>query len=395
MRYKLQIAIILLFIVTSCTHQSKIDIPVIQANTGNKAKISQLFPNSEIIPLETNSSGLMGLSFFRIEPFQDRIYILNQLSSHQNILCFDNDGHHLFTLDKKGEGPGEYTYLGDFFIDRKKEQLILDSENNRFYYFDKDGQFLFVKQSDDDYFSRQICSYKDSVYFVFNDQSVLPKEYDLLTVDPETMNIVKKSPAGNLLSGILYSRLSIHDDRVLCYEATDTIFDITDVIDRKAEYIVDFGSSHHKSILYLLRNSKTLSDKELMNQTLAFFVETKLNLISTFFENDRFLAIGYIENGDHSSFEHINTKHSFLLYDKNNRQTYNSNNIEFDILNMKNMGDINILGQYDNALYAIYIPQWSDENKKRMLNSPFLSERLKTYIPHGDDEDNPMLVILK
>jgi hypothetical protein len=168
------------------------------------------------------------------------------------------------------------------------------------------------------------------------------------------------------ITGILFPLLSIniHDDRVLYYESTDTIFDITDITDRKAKYFVDFGSSHRKSILYLLRNSNTLSYEELINQTLSFFAENKLNaLVTTFFENDR--------------------------------QTYNSNNIEFDILNMENMGDINILGQYDNAFYAIYIPQWSDENKKRMLHSSFLSERLKTYIPQGDDEDNPMLIILK
>jgi hypothetical protein len=388
----------LIALTVSCKDVTVTDIPVIQANTNSKAKISQLFSSVEIIPLETDSSGLMGLMFMRIETFRDRIYILNQLPFHKNILCFDNEGHYLFTLDRIGNGPGEYTYLGDFFINRKNKQLVLMSEHRKCYYFDLDGQFLFKRQSEDTYFSRQMCSYNDSIYYAFNDQSINPAGYDLLAIDPETMNIAEKSLAGNPLSGILEPVLpvSIHNGRVLYYDATDTIFDITNITDRKAGYFVNFGSSHRESILNLLRSSKTSSSDDMHKQITGLFAEKKLSAVATaLFENDRFLSVEYLGIAEQSNFERIIPKKSFLLYDKNTRQAYNSDNIEFDLLNLESMGDISVLGQYNNAFYAIYTPEWSDENKKKMLQSKFLSERLKTHIPQGDDEDNPVLVILK
>jgi hypothetical protein len=399
MRYKCQIIVLLLFIATSCKHRNIIEgnITVIQANANNKAKISQLFSSVEIIPLETHSSGLMGLMFFRIETFRDRIYFLNQLPSHINILCFDNEGHYLFTLDRKGNGPEEYTYLGDVFINRRNEQLVLNTGNRTHHYFDLDGQFLFKQQSEDTYFSQRMYSYNDSVYYAFNNQRTNPTGYDLLTIDPETMNIVEKSLSRSPLSGILFPILpvSIHDGHVLLYDATDTIFDVTNITDRKANYFVDFGSSHRESILYLLRRLKTLSYDEILKQLGGFIVEKKLSAVTSFFENDSFLSIGYIESTGGQSVERIIIKNSFLLYNKNTRQAYNSNNIEFDVLNLENMGDISILGQNNNALYAIYTPDWSDENKKKMLQSKFLTEKLRKYISQGDDENNPVLVVLR
>jgi hypothetical protein len=398
MHYKCQIIVLLLFIATGCKHRSNTEITVIQANANNKAKISQLFSGVEIIPLETNPSGLMGVGFCRIETFRDRIYFLNRLSSHKNILCFDNKGHYLFTIDRIGRGTEEYTYLGDFFINQKNEQLVLNTNNKTHHYFDLDGQFLYKQQSEDTYFNRHMCSYNDSVYYAFNNPLEYPAGYDLLTIDPETMNIVEKSLSVSPLSGILYPILpiSIHDGHVLFYDATDTIFDITNITDRKAKYFTDFGSSHRESILYLLRNSKTLSYDEMLKQLTGFIAAKKLSApVTSFFENDRFLSIGYFEVAGQSSFERIIMKNSFLLYDKNTHQTYNSNNIEFDVLNLESMGDISILGQYDNALYAIYTPDWSDENKNKMLQSKFLTEKMRTHISRGNDEDNPVLVIFK
>jgi hypothetical protein len=163
MHYTSRIIILLLFIVTNCKYRNNIegDIPVIHAHSNNKAKISQLFSNVEIIPLETNPSGLMGLMILRIETFQNRIYFLNQLSSHINILCFDNEGNYLFTIDRMSNGAEEYTYLGDFFINQKNEQLVLCIGNRTHHYFDLDGQFLSKQQNKDTYFSLQMCSYNE------------------------------------------------------------------------------------------------------------------------------------------------------------------------------------------------------------------------------------------
>jgi hypothetical protein len=238
----------------------------------------------------------------------------------------------------------------------------------------------------------------NTVYYVYNDPLEHPTGYDLLTVDPETMNIVEKSLAVSTLSGILYPLLpiSIHDEHVLLCDATDTIFDITNITDRKANYFVNFGSSHRKNILFLIEKSQTLSYNEMIKLLTESFAEKKLSeTITSFFESDRFLSIGYLEPAEQSSLERIIIKKSFILYDKNTQQTYSSNDIEFDVLNLDNMGDISILGKHENAFYAVYTPDWSDENKEKMLQSKFLTEKLRMHISKGDIEDNPLLIIFK
>ena len=87
----------------------------------------------DFIPLETTDRGLTGLHVTRIECFEDRIYLLNKMSSHSSILCFNKeDGRFLFVIDRIGQGPEEYSYLNDFLIDIDKRNIVLLSENGRY-----------------------------------------------------------------------------------------------------------------------------------------------------------------------------------------------------------------------------------------------------------------------
>jgi hypothetical protein len=79
-----------------------------------------------------SDSSLIGLYINRIEFYKNKIFILNQMNSHSNILCFDISCTFLFSIDRLGSGTDEYTYLGDFFIDRLQDRLILCNEPQYF-----------------------------------------------------------------------------------------------------------------------------------------------------------------------------------------------------------------------------------------------------------------------
>ena len=387
--------IIILLLSINCTRQKKVNIPIIEVNTANKAMFSELFKEITIVPLETDTSGLLGLLAYRIEVFKDKIFILNQLASHKNVLCFDSSGRFLFVIDRLGLGPNEYTSLSDFFIDRKRENLILNTENSRYFRFDLSGQFLEKIHTDSVYFARQMCYLNDSTALAFNDQSTLPKGIDLLKINLNTFNIEKKSVARSFLSGFLTPRLpiSVYSKQVLFYDATDTIYDVSDISKRIAKYSVNFGHNHRKSINTIAQGISNSTDNELLGKFKSLFTTKQLMAMFTLFENSRFLVIGYAENSVPS--KDFTVKNSFLLYDKMNQKAYNSANIAFDVLNLSNMGNISILGKYDEAFYALFTPELVPQSKEKILQSKNLSEEMISYIKEGSDDNNPLLIIFK
>ena len=399
MVYKLKksthILFFLLFL-AGCVQPPKADVPVISAETRYRTKLSNLFSSVTIVPLETHSNGLIGLDVRRIEVFNDQIFMLNFRHAGHNILCFHSSGRFLFNIDRLGPGPQEYAILNDFFIDRTRENLVLATGRLRFFRIDLSGHLLEIKQADDIYQGRQMIYLNDSTILVFNDiGSVLP-DIDLLALDAETFNIRGTSKARNNLGRVLYlmSPISVHSGRVLYY-ATDTIFDATDISNRTIMYAVDFGRAHRLSVNTLKRHAETMTHDQLFDRAIDMFTRRQLFMPLALFENNRFIVINYRQNSSRASLERIEFETSFLLYDKESSRTYNSRNIAFDALNLPDMGEFNILGKYGEAFYAIFTPEWTPQNKERMLRSEHLSEELRQHILEADEEANPWLVILK
>lgn len=73
-------------------------------------------------------------------PYRDNYYIFD--GRQQEIVCFDRQGRFIFKISKKGRGPEEYSYLGDFNIDPFNGQLLLLVPFGEILYFDPEGRFL-------------------------------------------------------------------------------------------------------------------------------------------------------------------------------------------------------------------------------------------------------------
>lgn len=393
--YKLKLSIYIpaffLLLLVGCAQSSETDIPIISADTRYNAKLSNLFNSITIVPLETRLGGLIGTDVIRIEVIEDKVFMLNETPAGANILCFHSSGRFLFYIDKFGPGPQEYTILSDFFIDRTRENLVLSTARGRFFQIDLTGQFLEIIQADDIYRERRMVYLNDSTILSFNDpRSVLPG-IDLIALDPETFNIREKSNIRGSLTGLLHPLLpiSIHSDRVL-YCALDTIFDVTDISNRKAMYVVDFGRAHRASMNTLVRHAETMSFNRLFDRARNMFIHRQLFGVRALFENSRFLAISCLQNTTSAEFE---LEPFFLLHDKESGRTYNSRNIAFDALNLPDMGQFSILGRYGETFYAIFTPDWSQRD--RMLRSEYISDTLRQHILEADEEDNPWLVIFR
>ncbi|WP_313381508.1 6-bladed beta-propeller [Proteiniphilum saccharofermentans] len=392
MRKIIIVLILFLGIVVSCkkTETSDINIRRIDIEKATKSNISTLFDNIDFIPLETTDQGLTGLEISRMECIDDRMYLLNKMSSHSNILCFNKEtGKFLFAIDRIGQGPDEYTYLGDFLIDYDRRNIVLLSENRRYLYFDLDGNFLFDKKANDIYFSRELLYLNDSTYLVYHDSSLPPEGYNILYLDANTLSIRSKS---NTIQDYLQNTgnrpLHVSKERLLFYNANDSIYDI-----KKATplYYVDLGVKHEKSKKEL--NALNQSNEEMLEKVSKLFQKHEFYLVYSLFENKKWLALNIYANA--AQQDDILLSSFFLLFDKENEQLYDSRTLSFDILNLPPIKDVRIIGETDDEFYVLIKDNFSLEDIQKIeKGSPLNIEKIRR-LTNRTSEDNPIIICLK
>ena len=80
-----------------------------------QASIFDYFRHIELIPLETNNNVVVG-SVGKIIFHQNRYYVFDEHHAQEAVHIFDESGKFIFTINKRGKGPGEYTELTDVII---------------------------------------------------------------------------------------------------------------------------------------------------------------------------------------------------------------------------------------------------------------------------------------
>lgn len=88
------------------------------------------------IHLQTNSNSLIG-SDYKVVHNDSLLVILSN-----KIIGFNLSGDHLFTIDKKGKGPGEYLTLSDILILDNNNFLVLDRQGKKVLHIDSSGATL-------------------------------------------------------------------------------------------------------------------------------------------------------------------------------------------------------------------------------------------------------------
>lgn len=385
--------IILLATFYSCDRPNhERDIKTIAYDSDKIINLSDLFKEVKIIPLETTNSSLCGLVIMRIEEYKGKIYLLNRLASHANVLCFDLSGKLLFSIDKLGKGPGEYTYLGDIFIDDVGEYLILVSENNRYLYFDLDGNYLFDVSASDRYYDRSILPLNDSLWVAYNDPETIPEGYDLLFLEKSTFNIKHQIRSTTPVTYRSGRPVDVYNDSIFYFVNNDTIYYVKDFYDKKPWYYVDFGEEQRKCQFELLQMIQLDRDKTL-EKAHKFVKERKLRPISYFSQNDKYCVVSYFENDKHT--DKGDHKCHFLTYDKHTGQTYRSDKINFDILNSVIIDDIQVFRCCNNVFYGLIHTVFSQDELKKIAKSKYLPATIQQSFLNRKEDDNPILIIFK
>ena len=113
---------------------------VLDLDLDQKLFLSEFADSIEIVPLEQTGESDIRL-VWRLVTYKDRYYFFNGIQN-PNVLVFDRQGNFIYRLDKKGQGPGEYTELDDIGIDKTREELLVLTGSQGIYRYDLDGRFI-------------------------------------------------------------------------------------------------------------------------------------------------------------------------------------------------------------------------------------------------------------
>lgn len=119
--------------------------------------LSDASSSIRIIPLETNESCVIS-SIKNVFLAGEDIIIQD---AGFRLLRFDAQGHFLNSIGSRGQGPGEYTFIFNTFIDASKKLVYAVTTLNGIYVYDFNGRFLksYPDFVPDNIFTQSQCSF--------------------------------------------------------------------------------------------------------------------------------------------------------------------------------------------------------------------------------------------
>ncbi|MCF6358143.1 MAG: 6-bladed beta-propeller [Draconibacterium sp.] len=136
--YHLIIVLLISLWLFSCS-KTKTDNILINIEQKENVSIKEHFLSIDLIPLETSDSVLIG-RLTKIVQNNKKYYVLDK--KQRAVFIFDLNGKFLNKIDKKGNGPGEYTEISDFEINQYSGNIELLSPWGIIYVYDKRGKFI-------------------------------------------------------------------------------------------------------------------------------------------------------------------------------------------------------------------------------------------------------------
>lgn len=144
--YSILLLVYTFFSITSCKDQvvgseissTKTTRVVVDTDADKSTALSDLVKEVQYISLEETDASLIG-DIAKIIVTNDRFLIQDDFS--EKIFIYSKSGKHLFTLNRKGGGPGEYENLNQIGYDFEKNQIVVTS-NSKILWFDEDGNFV-------------------------------------------------------------------------------------------------------------------------------------------------------------------------------------------------------------------------------------------------------------
>jgi len=206
--------------------------------------IDSLFEMVFYIKPEVTEESLIS-NYSKVIIKNEKIFIMDNSKSNQAIFIFDMDGKFLYSINKRGNGPGEYLSISDFYVDEKNNIIGVLSYSQLLKY-DLQGKFIEKIDLRKHYISEivtadnLIYAYTFSQCFTNNCYSlkIFDQQGQLLYEDIPMQKDLISSPLTGFKPNNLY--VDFADNVYLNTIYNDTVFEVN--VNRiRPVYIADFG----------------------------------------------------------------------------------------------------------------------------------------------------------
>ncbi len=130
--------ILLLMITIACSSKNN-DNNNTDLKVNNNLSIKDVFSRITVVPLETTNNSLIK-NINKIIFYKGYYYIFDK--AQYGVFKFDKNGKFILKLNKRGQGPGEYSLIDDFDINRFNETMELLNPRGFIHIYSLDGQFI-------------------------------------------------------------------------------------------------------------------------------------------------------------------------------------------------------------------------------------------------------------
>lgn len=316
----------------------------------------------EIIPLEVNKECLIS-QITRIEFHKDKILVSDKANA--KIFVFTSEGKYLKSIGRQGQGPGEYSFMGDFTL-KGDSVLIQDRSRSKYIVYDLYSDAF--REIPYDILHLEVVSFDEIAYLI---SSYLPSKYgnyNLFQFNLNTFEVLSSEvPFGEgdidkSNYGLKRYASKCRDTAMLIYPLNDTVYTLNKDM-MYPSYVIHYTSRN-------LPNELNVK-KEMLYR---YVHENKYLKGWEFLQNSQDYLLGYyIDNG-----------FRYFIYDKQN-----SNISIGQWLKMSSLSDLIFYDFYTTVDNQFCILQYAD-----LLSSNWKSVRAKSTNEHFRDKMDAIVAAL-
>ncbi|MDR2027285.1 MAG: 6-bladed beta-propeller [Prevotellaceae bacterium] len=346
-------------------------------NVKEELDISPLFEDSvDIIPLETVSECLIS-EIQKIECRNRLIYASDEAG--QTVYVFDEKGKYVRSIGRKGNGPGEYSELGDFIF-AGDSILIKDKFQDRILVYDSTGNFLsYIALKDIP--SVEFTGVDNRIYFIINHEKSELGHYNVIAFDLKTQDYHTYLPydKNTPLPWGLSNYIGSYKNRTLFIQARDS--HIYRIINGTVvpEYVVTFSKDCIPP--HYLKN---MNGEEVLTEAMKNGYITGINSI--------------VNSRDRLFLSYSAGMRTEVLYDINRHET----SICYRFI-IKDMGElyVNRFQTADNDSFfiiqdaEIFITAWEKIYRNRYFKNENIKNKMNELYSKIREDDNPVIFKLK
>jgi hypothetical protein len=360
----------------SCSNQKKDD---------NKIKTIFFDKFSEISPSE-----ILEQSFIKLETTDDCLLgYFDQIASAKNLLLilyddkvfvFDKKGSYITQINRKGQGPGEYSSIESFFINEKENLICLISQSSAKVLFFSMDNFQFISEIKMP-FSSSYASFLPDGNIIWNNQEYLPEKVCVNNYFVKTdtnLNVIDSYIEKQFISGY------ITGEQQTIYNLKGDVFAYTPFSPVIYKVSQDRVFPAFQLSIYGRQFPTTQFLQEISADNAIYYSKLeKSDYVSHFLleENENNMCLFYIAK----------EQRFVALYDKKNQKSYHYTLDKFQ----KDLQTGNIFtylapGKIDDYYVMPFIPS---ELKTKKENGYLFGEPLNLLIDKSMEDDNPILFL--